>query len=187
MNIVQVGTNDGKDDLYDIISEISPNDINTLLLVEPEEEYNSHISSNYEKYNYVIENILIHYEDVDFESFYFCDNKRLSSILPEHLVKHHKFNYEKTIKKCITLNKLFQKYDLINIDILFIDAEGIDDKLIYSIDYEKYNISKIYYENLHIDNSMVEKFLQEKNYEIHKNIFFNGWSNCAIKNDVVTI
>jgi len=182
MNIVQVGTHDADDDLYEMVVNLDPKDIKNLVLVEPQEQFNDDISNRYKNYDFKIENILIHYDDVDNDSFYFTDQTRVSSIIPNHLRKHNQYNFQVVNKKCMTLNKLFEKYQMSNIDVLFIDAEGIDDKLIYSIDFEKYNISEIYYENLHIDNNAVENFLIQKKYKVTKNVLFNGWTNVAKKN-----
>jgi hypothetical protein len=66
---------------------------------------------------------------------------------------------------------------------LFIDAEGIDGEIIKSIDFEKFNIKKIFYENLHINNMQIKKFLEEKNFSIKENVLTNGWTNEAIKNN----
>jgi hypothetical protein len=67
--------------------------------------------------------------------------------------------------------------------LLFIDAEGIDGEIIKSIDFEKFNIKKIFYENLHINNMQIKKFLEEKNFSIKENVLTNGWTNEAIKNN----
>jgi hypothetical protein len=181
MNIVQIGTHKAYDDLYSIVSEINPSDIENLILIEPQEQYNPSISECYNRYNPSIENILIHYKDIDNEYFYYTNETEVSSIKSSHLIEHYQSNYNIISKKCITINKLFEKYKMSKIDILFIDAEGIDDEIIYSIDFDKYDVSEIYYENLHINNASVENFLVKKNYSVTKNVLSNGWTNKAKK------
>jgi len=185
LNIVQIGSNRGYDDLTGMV-----HDDDFLLLIEPLKEFNDSLR---ECYNFVknihIENYIItDDENINTTTLYTHKNMGLdkieSSILKSHILKH--FHDENGICeqmiKCITINKLLDSYNLINIDILFIDAEGLDEKIIKSIDFIKYNINKIYYENLHIDNNSIEKFLNKYNYKIYKNILTNKWTNLAEKN-----
>jgi hypothetical protein len=73
----------------------------------------------------------------------------------------------------------------LNIDILFIDAEGYDDTIISTIDFEKYNITKLYFENLHIKNQNIYEYLENKGYAIEKNVGLYGWTSLAKKsNDI---
>jgi hypothetical protein len=68
------------------------------------------------------------------------------------------------------LNNLFNKYNLTNIDILYIDAEGLDDLLIQSIDFNLFNINEIYFEHIHINESDLTNFLKLKGYTITRDI-----------------
>ena len=43
------------------------------------------------------------------------------------------------------------------------------------------NINKIYYENLHINNQELIRFLQSKEYHINEYQLSNGWTNEAIR------
>jgi len=179
MNIVQIGSNKGYDELTHMVKS---NDF--LLLIEPFEMHNDSLK---ECYNFVnnlhIENIVIvDNEEIENVDFYFHndDHMEQSSLSKEHLYKHFSDNINVINKKCKTINKLFDSYNLKDIDILFIDAEGFDDKIIKSIDFEKYNIKRIFYENTHIDNS-IENILIDKNFIVFKNILINGWMNLAYK------
>jgi hypothetical protein len=64
------------------------------------------------------------------------------------------------------------------LDILFIDAEGYDDEIIRSIDFNIYKINKIYFENLHLKTD-VNDYLKSKGYAVKTNIGTNGWMNLA--------
>jgi hypothetical protein len=52
---------------------------------------------------------------------------------------------------CLTISNIVDKYDIINLDYLFIDAEGYDYEIIKSIDFGKCNIKNIKFESMHID------------------------------------
>ena len=80
------------------------------------------------------------------------------------------------------MNNLLDKYNITELDILFIDTEGFDDKIIMSIDYEKFNIKSIFYENLHIENNPLIEFLNKKNYIVSENLLSFGWTNNAVFN-----
>lgn len=195
MKLLQIGSHKGYDDFTEIVKKINPYDIELLLLIEPNKELNPDLMSCYSIYNPIIENIVITTDnDKRKTKFYSCDKNfypdkdgnnysELSSLIREHLLKHNindSYIVESEIE-CSTINKIFEKYEIKNLDILFVDVEGFDYNLIKSIDFEKYNIKKIYYENLHIDNDMMINFLESKNYKINERILTNGWTNEAYK------
>jgi hypothetical protein len=186
MKLVQIGSNRGYDDFTEIVKNINPSDVDLLLLIEPNEELNSDLHDCYYEYSPVIENVVINTDENEEKTkFYVFSNthySELSSLSCEHLIKHYVDSdiIEKEIR-CYTINNLFEKYKIVNLDVLFIDAEGLDYELITSIDFEKYNINKIYYENLHINNDLMVSFLDLKNYKVNRNVLMNGWTSEAYK------
>jgi FkbM family methyltransferase len=186
--IVQIGAHKGYDDLTDIIkSSYNIDDIN-LILIEPQNEFNEYLIECYKNYNYIIENVIINTDsELNTTKFYKCSNdldKEISSMNPQHLMKHGKNNFNEIDIPCITIDNLLLKYQIKNIDILFIDAEGYDGDIIKSINFDTFNIKTIFYENLHLNNNdEIINFLQSKNYNIHTNILNNGWTNKATKNN----
>lgn len=182
MNILQIGSNKGYDDLTDIVKQYNPEKIEKLILVEPQPEFNQILSECYHGYNFVIENVLINTdENVSTSKFYSCEHKEISSIKHSHLQKHNQYNFVESLVPSITLNNLLKKHKINILELLFIDAEGFDDEIIKSIDFEKFDIKKIIYENLHINNNDIIDFLTKKNFIINKNVLMNGWSNEAVK------
>ena len=63
MKIIQLGTNDGQDDLTKIVMSYKPSDIELLVLVEPQEIFNSSIKNIYQDYNFNIENKIINLDE----------------------------------------------------------------------------------------------------------------------------
>jgi FkbM family methyltransferase len=190
MNIVQIGSNDATDDCFAFIESIDKKLIDNLILIEPQVKYNTKLKEKYKDIkNLYIENIvIIDNEEIDQTNFYMViDNigtkDQISSIDKKHTLKHGISEDEIThIKvKCSTINKILKKYNIYELDYLFIDAEGTDSIIIKSIDYKKYNIQNIEYENLHIDNNDLCNFLESKGYKVIQNIGNSGWSNRAIK------
>ena len=185
MNIVQVGSHKGNDDLTQIIKNFKFEEISKLILIEPQKEFNEDLEKCYLGYNFSIENIVITSDKSKNKiTFFSCledKNKEISSISKEHLFKHNQRNFIETEIECSTINDILLKYEIEHLDILFIDAEGFDEYIIKSIDFDIFNIDKIYYENLHVNNFELKSFLDSKNYKINENILTNGWTNEAIK------
>jgi FkbM family methyltransferase len=190
MNVVQVGSNVGNDDLTPLIIE-HRDILQTLILVEPLSIHNEKLKECYKDVPFTIENIAVtpapSSEEVSF--FYHSkdggeSNYQVASIDKHHTLGHG-FGEDGLVEikvACLTLGELFDKYSLKDIAILFIDAEGLDEDLIKSLDFEKYNINKLIYENLHLKNSRsLIAFLNEKGYIVTEHWGHNGWSNLAVK------
>lgn len=193
MNVIQIGANRGYDDLTELIKEKI---INKLILVEPFEEHNKSLEACYSSVpNLVIENIIIHDEINKNESliFYHAND---ATVPPEGMGKfelaslnkfhslgiRQEYRKEGILKrrlKSITINQLFEKYQLLEIDILFIDTEGYDCKIIKSINFEKYKIKNLFYENLHCDVGELQAYLESKDYLVTRKVLTNQWMDNA--------
>jgi FkbM family methyltransferase len=194
MTIVQIGANRGYDDVTEIANQISPD---RIILVEP---FNEHNESLQECYKHIpecyIENIAIvddpelktatiHYHDQDSVG---RDRFELASLNKNHFIKIRESYYteegmRERIVPSVTINQLLDKYQLTDIDVLFIDTEGFDDMIIKNIDFSKYNIKEIYYEILHIDANSLRAFLESKGYTIEREVGFTfKWNDKATKN-----
>lgn len=194
MKIVQIGTCRANDDVSKFVK--SGVDIDILVLVEPMEIHNDIIYECYKDIkNVYLENVVINVNEDTETSFYYHKNDgplyEVSSTDLNHILKHGYTN-ENLVElkvKCLNINQLFEKYHLKDIDILFIDAEGLDESIIRTIDFKKYNISKIYFEYLHLKNDDIYNFLVNEGYDIIRDSgnhhplghFFIGWSSLATK------
>lgn len=185
MNIIQLGSCIGNDDLTTMIGDKQPE---LLVLVEPMSIHNEKILKCYEHItNKHLENIAISISGDSEISFFYHENDgpmyEVASTNIQHILKHgYNSNGIKELRvKCLTITELFQKYNLRKIDILFIDTEGIDDLIIKSIDFEKYDIDEIYFENLHLTQNDIYDFLEKKGYNVIKKWGYNNWSSFAKK------
>jgi hypothetical protein len=122
-------------------------------------------------------------------SFFYHENDgpmyEVASTNINHIIKHgYQTNGIKELKvKCLRIDKLFEKFSLKKIDILFIDTEGIDDLIIKDIDFNSFEINEIYFENLHLTQHDIYNFLEGKGYTIVRNWGHMGWTSFAKKNN----
>jgi hypothetical protein len=186
MNIIQIGANRGNDDVSEIIGNQQPD---KLILVEPMKLHNEALNNYYHWVgNKFIENVVIDIEGgKDVEFFYHendAPNYEISSLSKDHFFPKHPHvlsndGLKSFFIKSVNINELFRKYELNHIDILFIDAEGHDDAIIKSIDFDSFKISKLYFENLHIKDSGIYSYLESKGYKINHQVGHNGWTSLA--------
>jgi FkbM family methyltransferase len=174
MNIVQIGACVGNDALTEYVN--SQETITNLILVEPMVIHNDKLKESYKDHKFVIENSAITpNSSIQEMSFYYHKedgpNFEVASVNKEHILKHVIYNPKLTEDgivelqvPCLTINQLFEKHNLKTIDYLFIDAEGIDDQIILSIDFKKYDIRKIFFEAHHIDIHNLTMFLKYAGY-----------------------
>ena len=180
-SLIQIGANDGLrfDILNKYIKEYSPK----AILVEPILKNFEDLKLNYHNQNNIFfENSAISVDnEVGF--LYKVDEKKIkfysdhvtgiSSFDKTHLIKHgiSRFHIKKEKVDSISLIKLIKKYSINNLDLLMIDAEGYDGKIV--IDFLS-NCSLrpvIIFEYIHIKNKLFEKMINIislKNYSLFK-------------------
>jgi FkbM family methyltransferase len=189
MKVIQIGANKGYDDLTDLLKN---KNVDLFVAIEPFFEHNKSLQECYSHLsNFFIENLIV--SDVSepcMKNIYYHEedslhaNKyELASLNKDHSLKIRSQYSEKQIKerylKCVSINHIMESYKVSDLDILFIDTEGYDDKIIRSIDFNKFKIKSIYYENLHIDVNSLRCFLESKQYFFEKNVTSMGWSDLA--------
>ena len=183
MNIFQIGVCQSNDDVHAYIrdNKINPD---LLVLVEPMSIHNEEIWEVYKTLdcidldNVKLENLAITTQSTGDISFYYHPNDsgnpstppsfEVSSVDPMHLVKHG-YRHDELIElkvPTLTMDKLFDKYNVTDIDLLAIDTEGLDDTILKSIDHSRFNIKKIIFENLHIKDQNIYSFLESCGYTI---------------------
>ncbi len=195
ITVVQIGANQGNDELTELLKG---KHIEKLILVEPLDIHNDNLKQCYSNIKEVhIENIAIIDNPNQKEvSFYFhkedrieygWGNHEISTLDKNHILKHGKTEEGIVEIKVpsMTINDLLDKYNLKNIDILFMDVEGFDHNILLSIDYNKYSIKDLYFENLHlIDRNQTEEFIKSKGFQIIDPAFGKwGWAT-HVKNDI---
>lgn len=178
MKIIQIGANNGNDITYDFIKDHS-NDIELVVLVEPIPfaDIQGELFTKYKSINNShIEKIAITpEEDKQLLTLYFNPNSNyeVSSTSLEHVKIHNK---DLNLKSpplsievpCCTINELIEKYNIKDLDYLFIDTEGMDYSIIKSINFNKYSIKNILFEGAHLDGP----FKSTKNLLDLYNYFF---------------
>ena len=194
MIVVQIGANQGNDELTELLKD---KHIEKLILVEPLDIHNDNLKQCYSNIKEVyIENIAIIDDPNQKEvSFYFhkedrieygWGNYEISTLDKNHILKHGKT--EEGIVEIrvpsMTINKLLDKYSLKDIDILFMDVEGFDHNILSSVDYNKFNIKDLYFENLHLkDKNQTEEFIKSKGFQIIDPAFGKGGWSTHIRNN----
>jgi len=174
--VVQIGTNNGNDHVRDLCRQIKPS---FVLLVEPFTFHHAAIKKNYAGIpNIAYEHVAITPECKESIALYFADRDgpmsgptrsyEVTSIIPEHLIKHGYSPSElKSITvPCKTMPQLFDTYGIKHIDYLFLDVEGIDFEVLKSIDFQTYSIANLQIEFIHLDKDMLISFMSERGYVV---------------------
>lgn len=104
--------------------------------------------------SYVGEQYLEHYDDyIDGCSCVIENGVPLNVFMRD--VKHHHLNHQ--LIRTITFEDLMNKYGLTELDYLQIDTEGYDQRIIESIDFNKYNIKEVKFERHYLEHDFIEK------------------------------
>ena len=161
---VQVGAYDGResDPIRDFVRERHWRGI----LVEPQPDAFARLKKNYAGCpGLFFENVAISTTSGDLPFYRLKDehahlfhagHELLSSLDPDHVLKHLTVPMdaatalECTSVPCITFTQLLERHNAGSIDLLQIDAEGYDFKIISSIDFSKTRPSVIRFEHMHL-------------------------------------
>lgn len=183
IQVLQIGSNDGisGDTLNKLIKE---NDQWQVLFVEPVPNLFEKLKQNYgSSQRFKFENAGIN-EDGSQQKFYkigedaFKENpalsenyKQIGSFSREHVEKLSTTEIIKFIEEldvnCMSLEKLLEKHKIETLDLIQIDAEGYDWKILSQLDLRKHKPEMIIFENKNLKEGEKEeaiKFLQETYY-----------------------
>ena len=183
--IIQIGANDGQS--FDELSYFIKKNKTNSVLVEPIVENFIKLQAYYKNLDFIkLENSAISIND-EVSKLYKVNSKYTSkygshiSAIPSFSEKHlinHGVNKKHIITELvtpITIKKLIAKYNIDNLDLLFVDAEGYDGKIIYDFLDSSSLRPFMIFEYIHIQNdtfSDLIKKLIEKKY-----LFFNVAEN----------
>ena len=175
--LIQIGANDGSrfDELNIFIKKYKIKSI----LVEPINEYFEDLKKNYKNFeNVYFENSAITVGTKEKE-IYAVNNKNLndyddhikgiSSFDKNHLIKHGVKSNHILKKKinCISILNLLKKYNISDLDILFIDAEGYDADILIDFFNSSNQEPILIFQYIHIENKIFKdlvNILSKKNY-----------------------
>jgi hypothetical protein len=175
MKVVQIGSNKGNDDLSEyLLSNYEQLDFG--LFVEAIPLHTTELKKCYSKYNNIfVENVVVkspHYEKDEIKFYFLTSNKPdygISSCSKEHIEQHIRdiphlsggkileFNLPR-----ITMENLLDKYSIESLDLLALDAEGIESDILLNFNWEKYDIKRVQFEYIHLKektNTVKDMFL----------------------------
>ena len=176
-SLIQIGANDGL--RFDVLNKYIKEFKIESLLVEPVPFYYSKLKENYSKDTFVkLEKsaitkksgtISMYTVKSEYLKKYDEHIKGINSVNKTHLNKHNvKSNHiEKISVKCLSPKDLLEKYQINNLDLIFIDAEGYDGDIVMNfLNYLNFQ-PIIIFEFIHIKHDLfinVIKKLDEKKY-----------------------
>ena len=157
MNLVQIGANCGEDHVTKLIKE-SAIRFDKIILVEPIIYIIEALKKSYKNIdNVIIENCIISNSSETLEKIYY---HRGSNYETSTLNKTHLFDHGCTEDiidfievKNMTLTDLLFKHNIINLDYLFIDAEGQDVDILMNLDLSLTPVRHIHLETVHSDGA----------------------------------
>ena len=157
MKIIQIGCNNGSDDVFNFI-EKHKEDLEKALLVDANSKALKEAEIKYsDKSNFCdFKNLAIIPIDIDggFIKLYAPEEQEISgfsSVSRQHVVAHaHHENLIEFDVETKSLNKLIEEFGG-DVDYLFIDTEGLDALNLFSLDYLNFNIKNIVFEYIHTD------------------------------------
>lgn len=171
---VQVGSNDGLqgDPLHELITK---NKKWSGIFIEPVEFLFQRLKRNYENSErFVFEKVAIGSEKETKKFYYVKEGAKadlgdklpfwydqLGSFNKDHILKHLNGKLEPYIVEeeiqCVPIQEIFDKNLVKKLDLIHIDTEGFDYKVLSQVNFKKYKPSIVLYEHKHLSMDEKEK------------------------------
>lgn len=174
MKVVQIGSNKGNDDLSKYLKE-NHKQIDFGLFVEANPLHIGNLINCYSCYeNVIVENVAIKVPSYNNDNvkLYYHENDgpmyHIASLVKQHILVYYPPEGLRSFNiPCITLEQLFDKYNITSLDWLLLDIEGIDAEILLTTDWTKYDIKKIEYEKLHLGSyeKEIENLFKQLEYK----------------------
>ena len=193
-NLIQIGANDGE--RFDILNSYIKKYKTKSLLVEPIKENYEKLKENYKNCQFVFfdnsaisvnnEISYLYKVNPDFIKNYSNHIPGITSFEKKHLLKHGVKNSHivKDDVSSINMKDLLSKHNFKSLDLLYVDAEGYDGKIVIDLLTSTPFKPIIILEFIHIKNETFKNLVE--NLENKKYIFFSIDENliCYPENDI---
>lgn len=179
MKIVQIGACKGNDHVTKLVNE---NNVDLLVLVEPNPFHIQDLHNCYNGYNYKIDNLAINLKEEMVKLFYSKNDGPLyevASLEIDHIIKHG-YTMDSIVYfniKSVNLNDYLLSNELTNLDYLFIDIEGLDADISLDFNPSLFNIKNIQIEVLHLGDKkeqVIQHYINH-GYELKTSLDFHGF------------
>lgn len=191
--LIQIGCNVGDDEVGRILSESKDRfralliDANKNSLEKCRSFYNKMINDHHIDF---LEYAIVPNPDIDSVIIYVPKNDNVSpfvSTIENHSAAHSHSDCEAIIVPAITINKLFEIYNIKTLDYLYIDTEGLCVDILLELNMDMYKIQTIVFEFIHSDGMLSyggEKLnnLQKKILSYNYNIQQSEYNLVCTKN-----
>jgi FkbM family methyltransferase len=145
---VQVGTNNSNDAF---LSMCQLTRFDKIYLIEPHTRFNKIIKKTYKDFDIEIINIAITSDQNIKETKLYSLNEEGThdslSLRKSHPIRMERRDVNFVVVPCMTLMNFCKLKDIMEIDFLCIDTEGLDDEILMSIDLEAVPVKRIMWEN----------------------------------------
>lgn len=178
---LQIGANDGvtNDPIYKYVVKHHW----TGILIEPVPHIFEKLKKNYsEEKQLIFENVAISSANKLCSFWYVAPNNilgdkydHIGSLFKEHVINHEtrfpgisQFIRHKSVQ-CSTVKQILDKHSFSTIDILVVDAEGMDGEIILNFEISRFLPKIIIYEHIHLSHSIrtsCTDFLKSKYYRL---------------------
>jgi len=170
---IQIGANDGK--RFDNLNLFLKKYKCKTILVEPIKEFFNQLKKNYkDQQNIIFENSAISSENTLLSLYTVKQNKLkeydehiagISSSSKNHLLKHGVKNVDIIEKKInsLTIKQLLIKHKFDNLDLLYLDTEGHDGKILNNFLEDNIYEPIIIFEYIHIETITFERLVKKLN------------------------
>ena len=186
MHIIQIGCHTGNDPFFSFFQE-HQNEIEKCVIADAlsssvdicENHYKSNISQeNFKKITF-LRKAIVSDPEVDHVDFFVTENEHeddkevhytaFSSTSENHLLSHGVKNIKKLEVPSITLTNLLKDSSITKADRLYLDAEGLDAKILLSLDFSAFELPFVCFENSHTDGAFVQGDNGQRLYSKFKN------------------
>ena len=195
--LIQIGANDGN--RFDILNKFIRKNKTNSILIEPIKKNFLELKKNYKNIRCVkLENCAISVNNdigflfkVDEKFLRFYDNHipGITSFNKDHLIKHgvKKKHISKEKVKSQSIKNIIKNNKLKRLDLLFIDTEGYDGKIV--LDFLKIGLFYpiIIFEYIHIDNKTFEKVVKKLKSKKYKFFPVNENIVCLPNNKFIKV
>lgn len=194
---VQIGTNNGNDEFFQICKK---ENFDKIYLIEPNYFLYPLIQKQYYGMPYEYYSCAINPKDINgsVELYTFSENGAHNSLSKRksHPIRQQGKDVPYEVVPCLTFSQFCEVGRINEIELLYIDTEGLDDEIILSIPFDKINIQKIIWEfwdhddddenGVYQTGTKVQTQVKEKllglNYKISNPIKgLDAYNLCAVK------